>query len=312
LRRKEPRIHINILPMDFIWTTLPAANNPKLLKKILQFNDEVREKYKSSAVFNTRGKYILGERETILLESVFTSLQQSTKSPTKSSSFDCEALDIVLQLLSWPVDNLFPVIDLIRVLILQESAAVYYSKMNVKGVSIISVLVQLMKVHNISPICLQICLKLIINLFRHKCFHLLLIIDANLIITYLSNVLPQLNYAEDGDRKIALACSQIFYNYALLWMTGPSFKHQTHYDTVKILIKSDCKLLKNDSLQDDTKILLLTSLATIIQNDCRISLQLKPVEPFLSSQNPKIRDCAIFIIECLHVEVHSHLTDIKN
>jgi len=99
LRRKEPRIHINILPMDFIWTTLPAANNPKLLKKILQFNDEVREKYKSAAVFNTRGKYILGERDIILLESVFNSLQL-TKSPTKSSSFDCEALDIVLQLLS--------------------------------------------------------------------------------------------------------------------------------------------------------------------------------------------------------------------
>jgi len=302
--------------MAFIYTTLPAANLPKLLKKILQFNDEVREKYKSSAVFNTRGKFILGERDILLLESVFNSLQQSTKTPTKSSSpsssFDCEALDIVLQLLSWPVDNLFPVIDLIRVLILQESAAVYYCKMNYKGVSLISVLIQLMKVHNISPICLQICLKLFINLFRHKCFHLLLIIDSNLIITYLSNLMSQLNYSEDADRKVALACSQIFYNYALLWMTGPFFKHPLHYDTVKILMKSECKLLKNDSLQDDTKILLLTSLATIIQNDCRISLQLNTVEPFLSSQNPKIRECAMFIIECLHVEGHSHLTDIKN
>jgi hypothetical protein len=299
IRRKDSKI-LSSIPLDYIITTMPPNNNPKgVLKKILQFNEEIIIKFKNpTGSLHKQGKYLLTERDKTLLDSLFNVLQ-----PSKSSSsiaFDCESLDIVLHLLSWPLEYIWPVIDLIRVLILQEPAAVYYSRMKDGHVSLITLLLTILKVPNINGICLQLCLKLMINLFSHKCFHLSLIMESNIIITQLSSIISQLNFNNESDPKVALCCAQIFLNYSLLLQNGPPYRPQNHYKTIKILINSASSMLKNDRVSDEQKGLFLVTLGTIIQNDAKIIVSNKQFEPFLQSQNAKLREYAKHIIECLN------------
>jgi len=238
--------------------------------------------------------------------------QQQQPQSSKPVLFDYETLDIVLYLLSWPVEYIWPVIDLIRVLVLHESTAAYYTRMKDGHISLISLLLTILKVENLNGVCLQLCLKLIINLFRNKSFHLSLIMESHLIITHLSSIISHLNFNNESDPKVALSCTQIFLNYSLLLQNGPPYRPQNHYDTIKILISSASSMLKNDRVSDELKSLLLVALASIIHNDSRILVPLKKFEPFLKSQNAKLRECALYIIECLNSQSIPLLIEGKN
>jgi len=193
----------------------------------------------------------------------------------------------------------WPVIDLIRVLVLQESAASYYSKVKEENVSLLNIIIYFIKVTDMSPTHLQLCIKVIINLFRQPVFHISLLIRSYDIISSLAGIMAQLPQTQEVDPKIALLCVQVFQNYSRLWFTGPPFRHQKHYDSIKILIRTAIQLLNNPAVTDEIKISLLISLGTIIRNDSRIYVQVKQLEHLLLSPNPIIQECIKYILESL-------------
>jgi len=300
MARKKPSNSCREIPMTFyIIMTMPEKTIPNLLKKILQFNEELKNLHKLSGGFGTSSIYTLDDKEVNSLQNLVNVLK-SPKLSFATALFKPEALDLVLYMLSWPLDKLFSALDLIRVLLLHESAASYISKMKDENISLLSILLICLKIPDLQLTLLQICLKTIINLFSHPCYNIVLIMSAHVIVNILVSLISKMSFEGDGknDRITIKLCSQIFQNFALLWHSGPPFRPENHYDTVKILIKTACTLLHHPALSDadDIKISLLIALGTLVQSDNRIRIPNKKFEPFLNSQNATLRDCSKYII----------------
>jgi len=284
---------------DYIIYTMPPNSIPNLSKKVLQFNEEIKIKSQTSTIFH-ENFYILNKREISLLETLFSTLQEIPKLQFTSANFNPDGLDIVLYMLSWTIDKTWPVIDLIRVLVLQESAAAYYSKIKDDNLSLFSILLNYLKVPDMNVIHIQLCIKVIINLFHQSAFHISLLMKAHELITVLSTLISKLSYTQESDSKILFLCAQVFQNFSLLWQQGPPFRHAKHYKTIKILVKTSCQLL-NKTISCDIHIALLITLGSILRNDSRIYIQVKLFEALLnSSQNSTIKECLMYILECLN------------
>jgi len=271
-------------------------------KKIFPFNPEIQDYLDAQTNHNIvflRKFYTLNLKEKILLENLLSTLNNIPKLSFSTAVFDPYGLDIVLYMLSWPLEKTWPVIDLIRVLVLQESAASYYSKVKEDNLSLLNIIIYFIKVTDLSPTHLQLCIKVIINLFRQPVFHISLLIRSYDIISTLASIMAQLPQTQEVDPKITLLCVQVFQNYSRLWFTGPPFRQQKHYDSIKILIRSAIQLLNNPAITDEIKISLLISLGTIIRNDSRIYVQVKQLEHLLLSPNPIIQECIKYILESL-------------
>jgi len=297
LPRKEPKIICRLIPVrDFIIYTMPPNNIPNLYKKILQFNEEIKIKSQTSTIFH-ENYYILNKPEITLLENLLSTLQDIPKLSFNSANFDRDGLDIVLYMLSWPIELTWPVIDLIRVLVLQESAAAYYSKIKDDHLSLFSIILNFLKVPDMKVIYIQLCIKVLINLFRQPAFHISLLFRANELITTLTTLITKFTSLPESDSKIVLLCTQVFQNYSLLWQKSP-FRYEKHYKTMKILMNTYCQLL-NTTISDEIHIVILICLGTIIQSDTRIYIKVNQFDSLRNSQNSTIKECLIYILESL-------------
>eukprot|EP01124_Arcella_intermedia_P000075 TRINITY_DN10040_c0_g1_i1.p1 TRINITY_DN10040_c0_g1~~TRINITY_DN10040_c0_g1_i1.p1 ORF type:complete len:669 (+),score=170.42 TRINITY_DN10040_c0_g1_i1:90-2096(+) len=302
-------------PGPYHLISVPPANIPNIGNRILKINQELKttqlKKPLNSKLTEMDNIYLMDEQDIAIFQSFISLLS----SPTPLS-IPNEPLFLLTKILSWPIDQIFPVIDLARLVILNPSAAnYYYQTKDQTPANIFTLLLHITSVPEISYECKLMTLRFIVNLFGQECLHNLLIKYSKEITSILMaagelNVVPK-------EKQIALlkviglACV----NYATLWKGGQKAKTKKDHNLSLHSVLSTCfKILSTDPLPLPEDVLqnMLIAVGTILQKDARIKISMGDLEVYLSKVRYHPSKTISALVTYIYAIVESPATDVED
>ncbi|KAL8143565.1 hypothetical protein V2J09_016597 [Rumex salicifolius] len=214
-----------------------------IMKKILEFN--------SAAGSNQDKEFFLGEVEILRLGAVVKILKDT--SHYHVSTFADVDIDLLLKLLdSWQVSMLFPVIDLVRMIILHPDGATKLLKhINVGNDALLST-VRKVTVDPANAANLLTSLRLVVNLFKDSCHH-------QWLQNYRSEVLDAFsNSHASSNKNVQLAYSTLILNYAVLLITKKDEEGQSQ------LLSAALEVAEAENLDMEPKYRALVAIGSLM------------------------------------------------
>jgi molybdopterin converting factor small subunit len=279
-----------------------------ILAKLLSFNDPVSKLNSTLA---------LDETEIKFLERTVASLQQYAEN-TQQSTFMSEELNVIWKLLQWPADKVFPALDILRILVLHQQAAMqlmkytdaYFKSKSVRFVEmtkdfdmnqerdLLKILLNFTNVpeQNIAKINFMLGLKFVSNLFVHMDFVPSLRMYQDVILDKI--VGGALTFV--SDKNLASILASVLLNYSVIFFNSPTSRENT--DAKIKAANLAVKVLKNQA-DHDTVHKIIVALGTLLLRDTQVTRQviseLKPaLQPWTNhTENEKIKECVVELLD---------------
>jgi len=264
LEEREKQKRFKHIPSSFV--TFDSANYAGIMKKINEFNVN---------------------SNVSLITQLTTNLTQGNVTGVQESH--CAALDALLQ--EWSADKVFPVIDLLRCVVLTEAGANYYfQQYQQKKRNIVNELLQLAYGSNGNQVLQMLTARFIANTFKQVKVRFLAVADSTATLEMMNRVLSGIT----PNANLKLAFATLVHNYAVHYSN-----HSGQVNDTKEWILNYCKNVIPNESDPDTLYryiaglgtLLSTHASTLVDTAKNMNLQ-AVVGQKVSSPNAKIAGCA--------------------
>jgi len=229
-----------------------------VLKKAFEFNEQLKSK-------NVQG--FMGDTEVDTLKKVVSIVEDSGRYHV--TSFETAELDLIANIVaSWPLENKFPILDVLRRLILHPAAAVYYARQykadSSKG-NVIATCNQLLGDGSSNLGTSLMTLRLFANLFQFIEGREIALSPAVAlwVLPCLQNFLPHTN------QQVHIAAATVLLNYAIAF--SQSADSREGKEEVFAIIQEYLAIEK----AEEAKLRLVSGLATLVYHDEALKTTLK-------------------------------------
>lgn len=226
-----------------------AANYPGIQKKLLEFNTTLLldENTTSFALVDTE---ILGLEEIVKIVN---------EQATNAKAFSVEHFKILDKMMKWPPKYLFPVIDLMRCIILCESAAQFYNQLFTGNQKNILAEILTACFANTNDVILQMMgTRFLSNMFYQAPAKQIIVKGANMVFSMTKG------FENSKEERIRTAFAVLIHNYCVYYST----MHHTadpFTEYLLIFIKEFCSAATMPP--PETMHILLSGLGTLIQQN---------------------------------------------
>lgn len=212
-------MHIPKIGMIY-YETLPFDN---LFKKILEFYSDINKKN-------------MPHEDKACLETAIGIL----KTNASSSGIGAQAQDLLSKCLEWPSDKVFPCIDLIRIVILQEADCLYFAD---AGLHVLEKILSISCTPDAPIPTKLVTLKLLCNCFRHKSLVIWVSSKAEKILNAFST-LP----SETSNKHVRLALANFLLNLSVLFSESDKVEIPILFQSCSLA----CEIIRHGG-EDDTE-----------------------------------------------------------
>eukprot|EP01125_Pyxidicula_operculata_P009697 TRINITY_DN317_c1_g1_i3.p1 TRINITY_DN317_c1_g1~~TRINITY_DN317_c1_g1_i3.p1 ORF type:complete len:461 (-),score=98.36 TRINITY_DN317_c1_g1_i3:395-1777(-) len=305
--RRSPDVKSKHIPFqeNFLHLGFDTDRIKKIYQKLLQTNEPMKENKVKETSFHALYDLIL-------------TLPNDPETWNKLSLPSKDAISALHNMTNWPVNELFPVLDLIRILVLfshkTEGFDYIIKDLNLKLYLLVSINGGEVLNYQTKLTALQFYL----NLFMNKSWVQLLNDEQHHIINFLNKIVDSINGPiDEKNMNLLINVSRILVNFSKMWAGGNFGDLEAHCKAVPITFKLIKSLL---SYRDKPNLVYstLVALGTIIQSDACIETTgfvcvyeddiiaaLKSISMGItkgSEENLKVLDCVQYILELLRTQ----------
>lgn len=219
-----------------------AAQFDGILKKISEFNDALRSD-------PDQQNLSLGESETSKLSGIAKILKDTSHYHT--SRFSNDDISLLLKLLkSWPVSMMFPVIDILRMVILHPDGSAVLKR----AIDENDIFMDLIKkvTSNPLPANLLTSIRAVVNLFKNSGFHFWLQKHRVEIFDAFASCYSSPN------KNVQISYSTLVLNYAVLLIEKKDEEGQSH------VLSAALEIAEGESLEVDAKYRALVAIGSMM------------------------------------------------
>ncbi|KAI3755551.1 hypothetical protein L1987_55354 [Smallanthus sonchifolius] len=219
-----------------------AAQFDGILKKISEFNNALRSDPDQQSLS-------LSETETTRLGAIAKILKDT--SHYHSSRFSDDDISLLLKLLkSWPVSMMFPVIDVLRMVILHPDGSTLLKRANDEN----DTFMELIKKVTSSPLPPNVLtsIRAVVNLFKNSGYHLWLQKHRVEIFDAFASCYSSLN------KNVQVSYSTLVLNYAVLLIEKKDEEGQAH------VLSAALEIAEGETLETDAKYRALVAIGSLM------------------------------------------------
>lgn len=215
-----------------------------ILKKIAEFNVSLSTEMEQKT-------FSLSDLELTRLSAIVNILKDTAH--YHSSTFTDADIAVLFKILrSWPISMIFPVIDILRMLILHPDGASRLLKQTEQGNDVLLDILKRITEATVHAGNLLTFLRAITNLFKHLFFSRWLQVNCSEILDALSNCQPSFN------KNVHLSYSTLVLNYAVL-LIGLKDKHAQGQ-----VLSAALEIAEDQSLDGDSKFRALVAIGSLM------------------------------------------------
>ncbi|XP_014494200.1 phospholipase A-2-activating protein [Vigna radiata var. radiata] len=221
-----------------------AAQFDGILKKIIEFNNALQSDQEKQNLSLT-------ELNVSRLGTIVKILKDT--SHYHSSKFADSDIDLLLNLLrSWPVAMIFPVIDIIRMIVLHPDGAILLHKHFEAENDIIVEVIKKVTVSPTIPANLLTSIRAVTNLFRNSCYY-------NWLQKHRSEILDAFSSCSSSPNKnLQLSYSTLLLNYAVLLIESNDQEGQSQ------VLSAALELAEDENVEVDSKFRALVAVGSLM------------------------------------------------
>ncbi|KAI3804971.1 hypothetical protein L1987_26901 [Smallanthus sonchifolius] len=219
-----------------------AAQFDGILKKISEFNNTLRSDPDQQSLS-------LSETETTRLGAIAKILKDT--SHYHSSRFSDDDISLLLKLLkSWPVSMMFPVIDVLRMVILHPDGSTLLKRANDEN----DTLMELIRKVSSNPLApnLLTSIRAVVNLFKNSGYHLWLQKRRVEIFDAFASCYSSPN------KNVQVSYSTLVLNYAVLLIEKKDEEGQAH------VLSAALEIAEGETLETDAKYRALVAIGSLM------------------------------------------------
>ncbi|KVI01961.1 G-protein beta WD-40 repeat-containing protein [Cynara cardunculus var. scolymus] len=219
-----------------------SAQFDGILKKITEFNNALRTDPDQQSL-------LLSEAEMLRLNAIAKILKDTSHYHT--SRFSDEDISLLLKLLkSWPVSMMFPVIDVLRMVILHPDGSAVLKHANDEN-DIFMELIQKVTSSALAPNFLT-SIRAVVNLFKNSGYHLWLQNRRVQIFDAFASCYSSTN------KNVQVSYSTLVLNYAVLLIEKKDEEGQAH------VLSAALEIAEGESLEVDAKFRALVAIGSLM------------------------------------------------
>ncbi|XP_054777900.1 uncharacterized protein LOC129285936 [Prosopis cineraria] len=204
-----------------------------ILKKITEFNNSLLSNQEQQ-------KLALTELDVPRLGAIVKILKDA--SHYHSSTFAEADIALLLKLLSsWPIAMIFPVIDIIRMVVLHPDGAKIFLKHLEAENDILSQLIKKVTTNPTIPANLLTSVRAVTNLFKDSSYHSWLQKHRSMILDAFSSC------SSSANKNLQLSYSTLILNYAVLLIEMKDLEGQSQ------VLSASLEIIEDENVDDDSK-----------------------------------------------------------
>ncbi|QCD88520.1 phospholipase A-2-activating protein [Vigna unguiculata] len=221
-----------------------AAQFDGILKKIIEFNNSLQSDQEKQNLSLT-------ELNVSRLGAIVKILKDT--SHYHSSKFADSDIDLLLNLLrSWPTAMIFPVIDIVRMIVLHPDGAILLHKHFEAGNDILVEVIKKVTVSPTIPANLLTSIRAVTNLFRNSCYY-------NWLQKHRSEILDAFSSCSSSPNKnLQLSYSTLLLNYAVLLIESNDQEGQSQ------VLSAALELAEDENVEVDSKFRALVAVGSLM------------------------------------------------
>ncbi|CAL0329220.1 unnamed protein product [Lupinus luteus] len=221
-----------------------AAQFDGILKKITEFNNALLSDQETQNLSLT-------EPDVSRLGSIVKTLKDT--SYYHSSKFADSDIALLLNLLqSWPLGMIFPVIDILRMIVLHPDGATKLHKHFEAKNDILLELIKKVTVHPSIPANLLTSIRTITNLFKNSCYF-------NWLQKHCSEILDAFSSCSSSSNKnLQLSYSTLILNYTVLLIESKDQEGQSQ------VLSAALEIVENENVEGDSKFRALVAIGSLM------------------------------------------------
>ncbi|KAG2397874.1 uncharacterized protein HKW66_Vig0138900 [Vigna angularis] len=221
-----------------------AAQFDGILKKIIEFNNALQSDQEKQNLSLT-------ELNVSRLGAIVKILKDT--SHYHSSKFADSDIDLLLNLLrSWPIAMIFPVIDMIRMIVLHPDGAILLNKHFEAENDIVVEVIKKVTVSPTVPANLLTSIRAVTNLFRNSCYY-------NWLQKHRSEILDAFSSCSSSPNKnLQLSYSTLLLNYAVLLIESNDQEGQSQ------VLSAALELAEDENVEVDSKFRALVAVGSLM------------------------------------------------
>ncbi|RDX85889.1 Phospholipase A-2-activating protein, partial [Mucuna pruriens] len=221
-----------------------AAQFDGILKKITEFNNALQsDQEKQNLSLTELNASRLGAIVKILKDT----------SHYHSSKFADSDIALLLNLLrSWPITMIFPVIDIVRMLVLHPDGAILLHKHFEAENDILMEVIKKVTVNPTVPANLLTSIRAVTNLFRNSCYY-------NWLQKHRSEILDSFSSCSSSPNKnLQLSYSTLLLNYAVLLIESKDQEGQSQ------VLSAALEIAEDENVEVDSKFRALVAVGSLM------------------------------------------------
>ncbi|KAK2381891.1 phospholipase A-2-activating protein [Trifolium repens] len=215
-----------------------------ILKKIVEFNSALlsdQEKQKLS----------LTELDVSRLDAIVKTLKD-TSYYHSSKIADSEIALLLNMLCSWPITMIFPVIDIVRMVVLHPDGAIALHKHFESEKDILMEVIKKVTVNPTIPANLLTSIRAVTNLFKNSCFY-------NWLQKHRSEILDAFSSCSSSTNKnLQLSYSTLILNYAVLLIESKDQEGQSQ------VLSAALEIVEDENVGPDSKFRALVAVGSLM------------------------------------------------
>ncbi|ESW03856.1 hypothetical protein PHAVU_011G047700 [Phaseolus vulgaris] len=221
-----------------------AAQFDGILKKITEFNITLQSDQEKQNLSLT-------ELNVSRLGAIVKILKDT--SHYHSSKFADSDIDLLLNLVrSWPISMIFPVIDIIRIIVLHPDGSILLHKHFEAENDILVEVIKKVTVNPTIPANLLTSIRAVTNLFRNSCFY-------NWLQKHRSEILDAFSSCSSSPNKnLQLSYSTLLLNYAVLLIESKDQEGQSQ------VLSAALELAEDENVEVDSKFRALVAVGSLM------------------------------------------------
>ncbi|KAK7264325.1 hypothetical protein RJT34_31932 [Clitoria ternatea] len=221
-----------------------AAQFDGILKKITEFNNALQSDQEKSNLSMT-------EPDVSRLGAIVKILKDT--SHYHSSKFADSDIVLLLKLLqSWPITMIFPVIDVVRMMVLHPDGASLLHKHFEAENDILMDVIKKVTVNPTNPANLLTSIRAVTNLFRNSCYY-------NWLQKHRSEILDAFSScSSSANKNLQLSYSTLLLNYAVLLIDSKDQEGQSQ------VLSAALEIAEDENIEADSKFRALVAVGSLM------------------------------------------------
>ncbi|KAK9136402.1 hypothetical protein Syun_015732 [Stephania yunnanensis] len=214
-----------------------------ILRKIAEFNNSLQSNLKQAQLSLT-------EIEIARMEAVFKILKDT--SHYHSSKFaDVDVALLLKPLKSWPIEMIFPVIDILRMMVLHpDGANLFLKHFKHENDSLMEMIVRVTTAPVLNPNLLT-SIRAVTNLFKHSCF-------CQWLQRNRSQILDAFSGCSFSNKNLQLSYSTLLLNYSVLLIEKEDLEGQSQ------ILSATLEIAEDETWDVDSRFRVLVAIGSLM------------------------------------------------